>query len=55
MNKHKDWEITQENDRLKEKIAESKGYKIIRFWESEIKSSFDEIKNKVKCLAVSND
>jgi very-short-patch-repair endonuclease len=32
----KDYKQTQENDILKDQIAESKGYKVLRFWESDI-------------------
>jgi very-short-patch-repair endonuclease len=43
---HKFVEETRINDALKEKMANSRGYKVIRFWESDIKRDISIIKTR---------
>jgi hypothetical protein len=38
----------QENDKLKEKMAEARGYKVIRFWESDVKRNLSIIETKLR-------
>jgi len=38
---------TKENDILKTKLAENRGYEVYRFWESEIKKDKEKIFNKI--------
>jgi very-short-patch-repair endonuclease len=40
----------QENDKIKEDFAVKNGYKIVRFWEEDIKNKKEEVKNKIKKL-----
>ena len=42
-----DVEKTKINDRLKTEIAQNRGYKLIRFWGSEIENNFDLVKKKI--------
>jgi len=41
---------TKENDKLKEQIAKDRGYRIYRFWESELKNDKEKIFNKILVL-----
>lgn len=41
---------TQTNDKIKEDFAKLNGYKVIRFWGSEVKKNTTEVKNKIKNL-----
>jgi len=47
---HINVEKTRKNDALKEILAKSKGYRIVRFWESDIKKDSSMVSNKLKEL-----
>jgi very-short-patch-repair endonuclease len=38
----------QENDKIKEMFAKKNGYEIVRFWGSDIKKNYEEVKNTIK-------
>lgn len=37
----------QKDDKIKDRIAKENGYRILRFWESDINNNFDLVKNKM--------
>lgn len=44
---HKNIEDTRENDIKKTKMAESMGFSLIRFWQSEIQDNWDKVQNDI--------
>lgn len=42
-----DVETTNKTDLIKERVAKERGFTLIRFWESEIKSDFELVKSKI--------
>lgn len=42
-----DVETTKRTDSIKENIAKERGFKLLRFWESEIKADFEVVKTKI--------
>jgi very-short-patch-repair endonuclease len=46
----KDSESVQENDKLKTKMAEHRGYKVVRIWESEFKKNNNLLLERIKSV-----
>lgn len=49
-NKFKGYLEVQENDKLKTELAETKGFRVVRFWESEIKQDVSIIISRIEPL-----